>query len=250
MSSRVKRELESRPSGSVLIVGAGPGLGAAVARRFAREGMPVAISSRNRDNLNAVASGLQGEEGPVLAVPGDATSPDDVRRVVAEVEKVLGPVGVLIYNAGNYVHGRLMELTPERFEQALAVGVYGAFLYSSAVYESMKSRGEGVLLFTGATTSVMPPGRAPAFAAAKFGLRGFALSLARDVRHDGIHVAHVIVDGVIETPATREQTDWAQEELVDPEGIADAYWYLATQPPRAWSFELDLRTSEDDYLDN
>lgn len=238
------------PDGSVLIVGAGPGLGRALAKRFARGGNPVAMSTRDAGAVSRLAEELSGSSGRVIAVPGDATKIEDVERVVATVQDKLGPIGTLIYNAGNYVLGRLGEISPETFERALAVGVYGAFLYSRAVHKAMAARGEGAMLFTGATTSVMAPAQGPAFAAAKFGLRGFALALARDLRRDGIHVAHVIVDGVIDTPRTRERSEWPDDEMLDPREIAEAYWLLASQSPRAWSFEMDLRTSKDDYLDN
>ncbi|HEX6970907.1 MAG TPA: SDR family NAD(P)-dependent oxidoreductase [Limnochordia bacterium] len=239
------------PQGPVVIVGVGPGLGASLARRFARGGLPVALVARGAERLERIAAEVRNAGGQALAVPGDAAVPAEVETAVRTVENAFGPIGTLIYNAGNFVRGRLPELSIEAFETAWRVGVHGAFLWARATVPGMIERGAGVILFTGATSSVMAPAHGPAFAAAKFGLRGLALSLARDLGPKGIHVAHVIVDGVIDTPQTRAVlTDARDEEFLSPAAIADAYWYLAAQPRSAWSFELDLRPHVDDYLKN
>lgn len=243
-------ETSGLPEGAVLVVGAGPGLGASVAQRFA-QARPVAVAARRRGPLDAIAADIERTGGRCLAVPYDAAEQDQVQAAVARVRERLGPLGTLIYNAGNFVRGRLGDLAPAQFEQAWRVGCFGAFLHAQAVSPEMLERGAGVLMFTGATSSVMAPAHGPAFGSSKFALRGLAMALARDLGPKGIHVAHVLVDGVIDTPASRAYMAGASdEELIAPDAIAESYWHLACQPKRAWSFELDLRPHVDDYFEN
>lgn len=237
--------------GAVLIVGVGAGLGASLAHRFAAEGLPVAVAARSSESLDRIVNDIGKQGGRVLAVPHDATDPAQVAEAVRNVREHFGSIGTLIYNAGNFVRGPVTDVAPEAFEAALRIGPYGAYLYARELAPEMIKQGQGTMIFTGATSSVMAPAHGPAFAASKFGLRGLAMSLARDLGTHGIHVAHVILDSVIDTPTLRESNvEWDTSELLDPDAIAQAYWFLASQPARATTFELDLRTLLDDYLDN
>jgi NAD(P)-dependent dehydrogenase (short-subunit alcohol dehydrogenase family) len=231
-----------------LIVGVGPGLGQALGEAFAAAGWPVALAARS-DLVDKVAADLREAGRRCLALRYDAADAAAVATAVAEAGRELGPVGLLVYNAGNMVRGDVQDVEPEAFRQALEVGPYGAFLHARSVLPGMVERGHGTLLFTGATSALRAPARAPAFAAAKFGLRGLAMSLARRWGPQGIHVAHVVVDGVIRTPRARAYLA-PNEPALEPRELAAAYVALARQPRSAWTFELDLRPSGDDIGDN
>ncbi len=233
---------------SALIVGVGPGLGWALGVAFARAGWPVGLAARS-ETVERLAGELVGEGRTAFALRYDATDESAVAAAVAEAEAKLGPVGVLVYNAGNMVRGDVQEIEPAAFRMAFDAGPYGAFLHARAVLPGMIARGGGALLFTGATSAVRAPARAPAFAAAKFGLRGLALSLARRWGPEGIHVAHVLVDGVIRTPRAASYLGPDEPALL-PDELAANYVMLAGQPKSAWTFELDLRPSGDDIGDN
>ena len=233
---------------SVLIVGAGPGLGRALGFAFARAGWPVGLTGRS-EAVDALAGEIDGEGLAAQALRYDAADEKAVAEAVAEAQAALGPIGVLVYNAGNMVRGDVQEIEPEAFRAAFATGPYGAFLHARAVLPGMLSRGGGSILFTGATSALRAPARAPAFAAAKFGLRGLAMSLARRWGPEGIHVAHVVVDGVIRTPRSASYLG-PDEPAILPDDLAAGYVALALQPRSAWTFELDLRPAGDDIGDN
>ena len=237
-----------RQSGAAWIVGAGPGLGRALGLAFAAAGFPVALGARS-DQPRTFAQEIVARGGTALALAYDATDAAQVAAVAAEVRERLGPVGVLVYNVGNMVRGDVQDIDPAAFQAALAAGPYGAFLHARAVLPDMLERGDGSLLFTGATSALRAPAGAPAFAAAKFGLRGLAMSLARRVGPAGIHVAHVTVDGVIRTPRAAAYLGPGDAAL-EPEAIAASYVALAAQPRSAWTFELDLRPAGDDIGEN
>lgn len=231
-----------------LIVGVGPGLGRALGVAFAQAGWPVALAARS-DMPQTLARELAGDGFPALALGYDAADEAAVEHGVAEAERRLGPVGVLVYNAGNMVRGDVQEIDAAAFRAALDAGPYGAFLHARAILPGMIARGGGTLLFTGATSALRAPARAPAFAAAKFGLRGLVMSLARRWGPEGIHVAHIVVDGVIRTPRAAAYLAPDEPALL-PEAIAASYVLLARQPQSAWTFELDLRPSGDDIGEN
>ncbi len=233
---------------SALIVGAGPGLGRALGFAFARAGWPVGLTGRSAA-IEALAGEIGAEGFRVRSLRYDAADERAVVAAVAEAEATLGPVGVLIYNAGNMVRGDVQEIDPQAFRAAFEAGPYGAFLHVRGVLPGMLSRGGGTILFTGATSALRAPARAPAFAAAKFGLRGLAMSLARRWGPEGIHVAHVVVDGVIRTPRSASYLGPDEPALL-PDDLAASYVALATQPKSAWTFELDLRPSGDDIGEN
>ncbi|APV48547.1 hypothetical protein BWI17_01900 [Betaproteobacteria bacterium GR16-43] len=203
------------------VVGYGPGLGAALARRFAREGHVVGAFARK-----PVA------EAPLIALPCDVTDGASIARAFDALEKKSGPVANLLYNASALVRGPFLQTAPGDFERAWRTAAFGAFTCAQRVLPGMLAAGRGTILFTGATASLRGGANFPAFASAKFALRGLAQSLAREFGPQGVHVAHVVIDGMIGPK---------REDRIDPDHIAEAYWNLAAQPRSAWTQEIDLR---------
>lgn len=224
------------------IVGVGPGLGEALAKRFAREGFALALLARSPDHYEAIAAKINADGGEARGFECDAGEPESVRRAFAHVRKALGNPGVLIYNAGSYAPGGFLEIDPAKFEAAWRVNCYGGFLSAREVLPAMLDAGAGTLLFTGATAALRGGNGFAGLAVGKFGLRALAQSLAREFGPRGIHVAHAVIDGQIATPAARErQPDRAPETFLAPQDIAEAYWHLHAQPRSAWTLEMDLR---------
>lgn len=225
----------------VVVGGVGPGLGASLVRKFAGEGCRVAMLARSGDFLNGFAEELNGEGMEAVAVPCDLTRPQEVSAAFEQVRKRLGPVHGLIHHAGNAAWGTAAEISPADFEGSWRVCCFGGFLSVREALVDMLPRKAGVILFTGATSSVRGRGDAVAFSSAKFGVRGMAHALADDLGPRGIHVAHVIIDGFIDTPEVRKRYDLEDEPAVQSAAVSDSYWHLATQAPTAWTFEMDLR---------
>ena len=225
------------------VVGVGPGLGAASARRFAREGFAVALMARRQESLEPVSAELQGAGTKVAAVPTDGTDPEAVKAGFAKVKSELGAPEVLVYNAGNFFLGGILELSPEQFVQAWEANCYGAFLAAQQVLPEMVERGRGTILLTGATGSVRGGARFACLAVGKFGLRALGQSMAREFGPQGIHVAHIIIDGQIDNPRTtaRNPADRPQDSYLSADAIAENYWQLHVQHPTTWTLELDLR---------
>jgi NAD(P)-dependent dehydrogenase (short-subunit alcohol dehydrogenase family) len=185
-----------------------------------------------------------------LAIPTDVSNPTQVAAAFHKVRQQLGPVEILIANASGSVGKGLMETTPEQFERSWRIGVCGAFLCAREAVLDMIERGAGTMIFTGATSSVRGRGGAVAFSSAKFAVRGLAQSLAVELWPKGIHVAHVIIDGVIDTPEVRKRyKPSAKEPLLKPKTIADAYWNLIQQDRSAWSLEIDLRPNNEAFFE-
>ncbi len=225
-----------------VVLGVGPALGASVARRFAREGFAVALMARRREEVAPVADAIGKAGGRSLAVTADATQVDSVGAAFQEVRDQLGPPEVFVYNAGAFEMGGILEVTPEKFEQCWKANCMGAFLGAREVLPAMVERGRGTVLLTGATASLRGSARFSCLAVGKFGLRALAQSMARELGPRGIHVAHVVVDGQIDTPRTRQmQPDRDRATLLSPDAIANEYWNLHAQDPTAWTLELDLR---------
>jgi NAD(P)-dependent dehydrogenase (short-subunit alcohol dehydrogenase family) len=219
------------------IVGVGPGNGAAFARRFAAGGYRLALMGRTAATLDAVAAELPGAR----AVRCDAGDPASVRAAFAAVRRELGPVDVLLYNAGSGQWGNFQEIGPEALEAAWRVNVLGLLVAGQAVADDMIARG-GAIVVTGATASLRGNVGTAAFAPAKAGQRSLAQSMARHLGPKGVHVAYVIVDGVIDLPRTRERMpDKPDAFFLRPDEIAAAVHFLAHQDRAAWTFELDLR---------
>ena len=234
-----------------VIVGVGPGLGWALVQRFAREGYATVACSRDPDRARSRIADVEtkGPGGAGASQAGlvrweacDASRGEDVARVFSAVQRDLGIPGVVVFNAGTYERGGILELTPESFERCWRVGCLGGFNVGQAAARAMVEAGSGTILFTGATASLRGGAGFANLAVPKFGLRALAQSMARELQPKGIHVAHVIVDGQIESEARRElAAQRGPDSLLAPEAIAETYWQLHRQPRSAWTHEMDLR---------
>lgn len=246
----VQRKARSMTTPRVAVIaGVGPGLGASLARKFAEENCRVALFARSAEYLRQLAEELNGRGSEVLAVPTDLTDTKQVTRGFARVRKALGPVSILMNHASESAWKGLRSLSAEEFERAWRVIVYGAFLCCQEALPDMLSREGGTILFTGATSSVRGRRGALAFSSAKFALRGMAQSLAAELWPKGIHVAHVVIDGMINTPRVRRKYKPGPDEpLLDPDDIAETYWCLAQQPKSAWTLELDVRPRREEFF--
>lgn len=232
----------------IAVVGVGPALGSAVARRFAADGFAVALMARTTDTTTAMAEGLRDSGRRAMAVAMDATRPEAVERAFEEVAERLGPPCVMVYNAGTYATGEVADIAPADFERCWRANCFGGFLAAKAALGPMLKARRGTVIFTGATASLRGGKGFANLAVGKFGLRALAQSLAREVGPRGVHVAHVIIDGQIDTPAIRRrQPERATQTLLAPEAIADAYLALHHQPDTAWTQELDLRPAVESF---
>ena len=242
-------------SSKAIVVGVGPeaGLGGALCKRLAHEGLQTYVAGRTPAQVDAVVRAIRDAGGAAIGVPTDATKESDVvalfDRAAREGE---GPLDLVIYNAGNAAMGQLHDMDATFFEAVWRVGCFGGFLVGREAVRRMLPNGRGTVLFTGATASLRGKPNTTVFAAAKAGLRSLAQSMARAYGPQGIHVAHVVVDGGIAgDKIVKGLPQFAQamgeDGLVSLTGLADAYWYLYTQPRAAWTHELDLRTFKESF---
>ena len=220
---------------SALIVGAGSGLSAALARAFSKAGMKVALAARSAAKLDEFV-----QTTGCKAFNCDAAKRDEVEKLFADLDAAKLTPDVVVYNASYRTRGPLTELDPGEVEKALAITAFGGFLVAQAAVKRMLPRGHGAILFTGASASVKGYAQSAPFAMGKFALRGLAQSLARELAPKGIHVAHVVIDGGIKSARRPEPPD-APDSLLDPDAIALSYLHLLAQPRSAWSAELELR---------
>jgi NAD(P)-dependent dehydrogenase (short-subunit alcohol dehydrogenase family) len=227
--------MESPRHEAALIVGAGKGLSASLARLFAREGMRVGLAARQREKLGALCDEI-GEH----AFACDAADPVQVERLFAEVEGQIGEPDVVVYNASARGGGALVDLVPAQVEGTMAVSAFGAFLVAQQAVRRMLPRGHGAVLFTGASASVKGFAQSAPFAMGKFALRGLAQSMAREFAPQGIHVAHFVIDGAIRNPGRTEPPD-KPESMLDPDAIAENYLHVLRQPRSTWTWEMELR---------
>jgi NAD(P)-dependent dehydrogenase (short-subunit alcohol dehydrogenase family) len=218
-----------------LIVGAGSGLSASLARKFAAEGLEVALAARNADKL----APLCGEIG-AMAFAVDAADPTEVEGLFEAVDATLGAPDVVVYNASYRVRGPFETLDAEKVARTLAVTAYGAFLVAQQATRRMLPHNNGAILLTGASAGVKGYKQSAPFAMGKFALRGMAQSMARELSPQGIHVAHFVIDGGIRS-ATRTEDSQNPDSLLDPGAIADSYWHVLNQPRSAWAWEIELR---------
>jgi NAD(P)-dependent dehydrogenase (short-subunit alcohol dehydrogenase family) len=218
-----------------LIVGAGSGLSASIARAFTGAGMKVALAARGIDDLGALAAEVGAE-----TFACDATKPDAVKRLFADLDRGGGAPGVVVYNASYRTRGPLLDLDPAEVEKSILVSAFGGFLVGQEATRRMLPRGSGTILFTGASASVKGYAQSAPFAMGKFALRGLAQSMARELGPQGIHVAHVVVDGGIRSARRPEAAD-RPDALLDPDAIAASYLHLVQQHRSAWTFELEVR---------
>ncbi len=229
-----------------MVIGVGPGLGAAISRRLAHGGFSVALIARNNQFIETLANELSATGHAAIAIAADASHPAEIANAVARVRAELGPIEVLIYNASSASGNGLLGTKAEEFEATWRITTLGAFAAAREIAPDMIAARKGAMVFTGATSSVRGGGWL-AFSSAKFALRGLAQALARELWPQGVHVAHVIVDGLIgERGCARAD---AAEPALDPEQMAEAYFQLVEQDRSAWTLELDLRPHQEKFFE-
>jgi NAD(P)-dependent dehydrogenase (short-subunit alcohol dehydrogenase family) len=232
-----------------LLVGAGDAIGASVARRFATGGYSVCVARRDAEKSRRVVQEIITSGGIAHAVSTDVRSEEAVQALFAQVEAELGPIEVCLFNAGANVKSSLIETSTKLFSRVWELACYGGFLTGREAARHMVPRGRGTILFTGATASIRGGSGFAAFAAAKFGLRAVAQSMARELAPRNIHVAHLIIDGAIDSEAIHRRLSAATgtmpeitpDSLIQTSSVAEAYWALHNQSRDGWTHELDLR---------
>lgn len=223
------------PYKTALIVGVGPGLSASVAKTFRKAGMTIALAARRAGELEGLAQETGGK-----AFPCDATKEAEVERLFNEVEAAVGTPDVVVYNASYRTRGPFIELEPAAVERSLIVTAFGGFLIAQAAAKRMVRMQRGAILFTGASASVKGYAQSAPFAMGKFALRGLAQSMARELSPQGIHVAHIVIDGGIRSERRAEPAD-KPDSMLDPDAIAQTYLSLLQQQRSAWAWEIELR---------
>lgn len=231
---------------AALVVGAGDATGGAIARRFAREGLTACVTRRSIDKLAPLVAQIEAAGGSARAFGSDARKEEAVVDLVATIERDVGPIEVAVFNIGANVRFPIREMTARVYFKVWEMACFAGFLMGREVAKAMVPRKCGTIIFTGATASVRGGAGFAAFAGAKHGLRALAQSMARELGPEGIHVAHSIIDGAIDTEFIRGNFPerYALKErdgILDPDAIADAYWQVHAQPRSAWTHEFDLR---------
>jgi NAD(P)-dependent dehydrogenase (short-subunit alcohol dehydrogenase family) len=236
---------------TAIVIGVGPdrGLGGQLCKRFAAEGLHVLVAGRTQEKLDAIVDGITQAGGSAEARVADATSESDVQALF---ERAGDELDLAIYNAGNNTPGRIADMEAAYFEKSWRIGCFGGFLFGREAVRRMAPQGRGTLLFTGASASLRGRAHFGAFNSAKSALRTLAQAMAKEYAEDGIHVGHVVVDGPIGGekimtlfPDYAEQL--GEEGMISIEGIVDGYVFLYRQPRRAWTFEIDVRTSKEKW---
>ena len=230
----------------VLVIGAGDATGGAIAKRFAREGYVACVTRRSADKLQPLVDEIRAGGGEAHGFASDARKEEEVAALVEGIERNIGPIEAFVFNIGANVPCSILEETARKYFKIWEMACFSAFLTAQAVARRMVTRGRGTILFTGATAGLRGAAHFAAFAGAKHGVRALAQSMARELGPRNIHVAHVVVDGAIDTAFIRDTfpdiyARKDQDGILDPEHIADNYWFLHAQPRDAWTFELDLR---------
>jgi NAD(P)-dependent dehydrogenase (short-subunit alcohol dehydrogenase family) len=230
----------------VLVIGAGDATGGAIARRFAREGYVACVTRRSADKLQPLVDSIRQAGGEAHGFASDARKEEDVVALIEEIENDIGPIEAFVFNIGANVPCSILEETARKYFKIWEMACFSGFLNAREVAIRMASRKRGTILFTGATAGLRGASHFAAFAGAKHGIRALAQSMARELGPMNIHVAHVVVDGAIDTDFIRTQFPEryalkSEDGILDPEHIAENYWYLHRQPRDAWTFELDLR---------
>ncbi|EUB76083.1 short-chain dehydrogenase/reductase SDR [Pseudomonas sp. GM41(2012)] len=230
----------------VLVVGAGDATGGAIAKRFAQEGFVACVTRRSADKLQPLVDAIKAEGGEAHGFACDARKEEDVIALVEQIESQIGPIEAFVFNIGANVPCSILEETARKYFKIWEMACFSGFLNAREVAKRMAKRQRGTILFTGATAGLRGASGFAAFAGAKHGIRALAQSMARELGPMNIHVAHVVVDGAIDTDFIRESfpekyATKDQDGILNPEHIAENYWYLHSQPRDAWTFELDLR---------
>jgi NAD(P)-dependent dehydrogenase (short-subunit alcohol dehydrogenase family) len=229
-----------------LVIGAGDATGGAIARRFAREGFTACVTRRNADKLAALVQGIEKDGGKARAFGSDARKEEQMAALVEEIERDIGPIEVAVFNIGGNVRFPIRETTSRVYFKVWEMCAFAGFLMGREVAKAMVPRGRGTILFTGATASVRGGSGFSAFSGGKHALRALAQSMARELGPQGIHVAHIIIDGAIDTQFIQTMFPEryklkAQDGILSPDAIAEAYWQLHLQQRSAWTHEMDLR---------
>lgn len=230
----------------VLVVGAGDATGGAIAKRFSQEGYIACVTRRSADKLQPLVDAIKANGGDAHGFACDARKEEDVIALVEEIETRIGPIEAFIFNIGANVPCSILEETARKYFKIWEMACFSGFLNAREVAKRMAKRQRGTILFTGATAGMRGAAGFAAFAGAKHGIRALAQSMARELGPMNIHVAHVVVDGAIDTDFIRESfpekyATKDEDGILNPEHIAENYWYLHSQPRDAWTFELDLR---------
>ena len=233
-------------SPAILVVGAGDATGGAIARRFAREGFTACVTRRSEEALTPLVERIRQEGGQARGFACDARDEDQMTALIDTIEAEVGPLEVVVFNIGANVHFPIRETSARVYRKVWEMAAFAGFLTGREAARVMVPRGRGTILFTGATASLRGGRGFSAFAGAKFALRALAQSMARELGPEGIHVAHPVIDGAIDTAFIRDNFPdrYALKDrdgILDPEHIADAYWTLHQQPRDTWTHELDLR---------
>ena len=229
-----------------LVIGAGDATGGAIARRFAKEGYVACVTRRDAAKLEPLLEQIRNAGGTAHGFGSDARKEEEVVALIEKIESEIGPIEVLVFNIGANVPCSILEETARKYFKIWEMACLSGFLNAREVARRMVERGRGTILFTGATAGLRGAANFAAFAGAKHALRALAQSMARELGPKNIHVGHIVVDGAIDTefirtnfPERYAQKD--QDGILNPEHIAENYWYLHTQPRDAWTFELDVR---------
>ena len=231
---------------AVLVIGAGDATGGAIARRFAREGYIACVTRRTADKLQPLDDSIQAEGGQAFGFASDARKEADMTALVATIESEIAPIEVAVFNIGANVRFGILDTTERVYRKVWEMAALAGFLAGREAARVMLPRGHGSIFFTGATASLRGSAGFSAFAGAKHALRALAQSMARELGPRGIHVAHLVIDGAIDTEFIARNfperyARKADEGILSPESIAEAYWQLHRQPRNAWTFEQDLR---------
>ena len=231
---------------AVLVVGAGDATGGAIARRFAREGFAACVTRRSADKLEPLVARIRADGGQAHGFGSDARKEDEMVALVAQIEREIAPIEAAVFNIGANVRFDVTDTTERVYRKVWEMGALAGFLMGREVAKSMLPRGHGTIIFTGATASVRGSAGFCAFAGAKHALRALAQSLARELGPKGIHVAHTVIDGAIDTQFIADMFPEryalkASDGILSPDAIAEAYWQLHCQHRSAWTHELDLR---------
>ncbi|ETF03350.1 short-chain dehydrogenase [Advenella kashmirensis W13003] len=231
---------------AILVIGAGDATGGAIARRFAREGYIACVTRRHADKLEPLVNQIIAEGGQAHGFGSDARKEDQMIELVNQIESTIAPIEVAVFNIGANVQFSITDTTARVYSKVWEMACFAGFLMGRETARVMLPRERGTIIFTGATASLRGRANYAAFAGAKHGLRALAQSMARELWPKGIHVAHPIIDGAIDTEFIRETFPQRyalkdQDGIVDPESIAEAYWQIHQQPRNAWTHETELR---------
>ena len=237
---------ETPTQGAALVIGAGDATGGAIAKRFARGGLIACATRRSADKLQPLIDEIVQSGGQARGFASDARKEEEVVALVEQIERDVAPIEVMVFNIGANVPCSILDETARKYFKIWEMACLGGFLVGREVAKRMVQRGRGTIIFTGATASLRGSANFAAFAGAKHALRALAQSMARELGPKGIHVAHVVVDGAIDTEFIRENFPERyalkdQDGILNPDHIAENYWYLHQQPRDAWTHELDLR---------